>query len=695
MLAPIEGTPYLGGNRPGFVSVAADGKQHLIKRTEDVLDPTVLDDSSGGHASGSLWRNTVSGKVWYCRSANLGAADWVDLTASTSPGGSANSLQFNNGSGNFGGDGNLTWNGSTLAVTGAASINAMSGNPFTVRVNGANALVIDSSKNATFSGTVAVAGATTFSNTISFAKPADAEIDVFKINRYNGPYMFKWTVSAYDEQYLDLRNANNANLIRFVRGGTVEVPGSLVVSGNFGAHYLGIARAFDGLVLSRFTETDGMGSYFELQTNKEAEGTWQPIFKWDRNRTYCDVTAPFGLPAGSAATPSLTFTGDTNTGIYSPAADQIALATGGTVRCTISSTQAAFSKMVRCETGNYEAGLYVNAGWLGTSKPVAAITSYSSSGVLELYNAYSATPRVIIHADSGPVFNGGVDCTNVTGTTFGLRTYGNSYASNDYACSSQLKNGTPQGVVGLRTWINSDYYQGYFLSYGHQVAESHLQAETVLASNYGVSLIPNLNVATGGASAVRIYAGGINASNLRLSVSPSATRFHYNGSTSLYADLAMSQYGECTFTSPVGGGTHAFTFNSTHPYSQGVRVVCDNSLNDDTYSGLCVQNATHYLLCVSKPGKIAFGPVPVRSSPFVDDLTLHTYNTSDCETKGLTMYNHGTYNNNFSGVTFRSEGFGAHYARISAYGVSHVAAPDDRTTVLRRSGRRTDEVAAN
>jgi hypothetical protein len=38
------------------------------------------------------------------------------------------------------------------------------------------------------------------------------------------------------------------------------------------------------------------------------------------------------LALGSAATPSLKFTGDTNTGIYSPGADQLALATGGTGR---------------------------------------------------------------------------------------------------------------------------------------------------------------------------------------------------------------------------------------------------------------------------------------------------------------------------------------------------------------------------
>ena len=38
------------------------------------------------------------------------------------------------------------------------------------------------------------------------------------------------------------------------------------------------------------------------------------------------------LALGSAASPSLKFTGDTNTGLYSPGADQVAISTNGTGR---------------------------------------------------------------------------------------------------------------------------------------------------------------------------------------------------------------------------------------------------------------------------------------------------------------------------------------------------------------------------
>jgi hypothetical protein len=50
------------------------------------------------------------------------------------------------------------------------------------------------------------------------------------------------------------------------------------------------------------------------------------------------MTGALVHPLGAAATPSITFTGDTNTGIYSPGADQVAISTGGTVRLTSSTT---------------------------------------------------------------------------------------------------------------------------------------------------------------------------------------------------------------------------------------------------------------------------------------------------------------------------------------------------------------------
>jgi hypothetical protein len=47
----------------------------------------------------------------------------------------------------------------------------------------------------------------------------------------------------------------------------------------------------------------------------------------------------FSVPLGAQGTPSLTFTGDANTGIYSPGADQVAISTNGSRRLLISDAQ--------------------------------------------------------------------------------------------------------------------------------------------------------------------------------------------------------------------------------------------------------------------------------------------------------------------------------------------------------------------
>ena len=83
------------------------------------------------------------------------------------------------------------------------------------------------------------------------------------------------------------------------------------------------------------------------------------------------ASVEFGL--GAVATPSITFTGDLNTGVWSPAADTIAISTAGVERLRVSSTG--------------------NVG-IGTSSPTASINvgdSTLSTGV--------AVPQVLISSD--------------------------------------------------------------------------------------------------------------------------------------------------------------------------------------------------------------------------------------------------------------------------------------------------------
>jgi hypothetical protein len=110
------------------------------------------------------------------------------------------------------------------------------------------------------------------------------------------------------------------------------------------------------------------------------------------------VSAQFGL--GSAASPSMTFIGDTNTGIYSPAADTIAIGTGGTERLRVDSA------------GNAGLGVTPNAwgaSWKSMSfNTVGAVAS--TTGVTRLYhnafnndsnNLYRTTAAASMYSQDG------------------------------------------------------------------------------------------------------------------------------------------------------------------------------------------------------------------------------------------------------------------------------------------------------
>jgi hypothetical protein len=62
-----------------------------------------------------------------------------------------------------------------------------------------------------------------------------------------------------------------------------------------------------------------------------------------------------GIALGSAASPTLKFTGDANTGIYSPGADQLAVSTGGTERARTSAGNVGIG------TSSPDVNLHVNS----------------------------------------------------------------------------------------------------------------------------------------------------------------------------------------------------------------------------------------------------------------------------------------------------------------------------------------------
>jgi len=114
---------------------------------------------------------------------------------------------------------------------------------------------------------------------------------------------------------------------------------------------------------------------------------------------------------GSASTPGLAFADDVNTGIFSPAADQIGFATGGAERLEITSSEVVFNDPsndvdFRVESNGNTHMLFVDAGnnrvGIGTSSPerVLVVSDDGDEG-FEFFPGSSDTGNTLNHYDRG------------------------------------------------------------------------------------------------------------------------------------------------------------------------------------------------------------------------------------------------------------------------------------------------------
>jgi len=112
--------------------------------------------------------------------------------------------------------------------------------------------------------------------------------------------------------------------------------------------------------------------------------------------TTLSATGVTTLQAGSASAPAATTTGDTNTGIYFPAADQVAVTTGGTVAAAFNSNGLFFRNRIingdmRIDQRNAGASVTIGAGGAYTLDRWGAYSVQASKFSLQ-QNAASVTP---------------------------------------------------------------------------------------------------------------------------------------------------------------------------------------------------------------------------------------------------------------------------------------------------------------
>jgi hypothetical protein len=165
--------------------------------------------------------------------------------------------------------------------------------------------------------------------------------------------------------------------------------------------------------------------------------------------TYLTSTLPAVIPIGSSVVPSLTFTGDLDTGIYSTGANDISLTTSGVQRLSVNTTSVTSSLPVYAPFGTQSA-----PGYSFTSSPSTGI--YVAGATNDVRVSVNGVSRFTVY-DTGVV--SGIDVTADKITNYaGLvgapsYTFSTDTTSGLYSISSGNLGVTTNGV--LRATFNS------------------------------------------------------------------------------------------------------------------------------------------------------------------------------------------------------------------------------------------------
>jgi hypothetical protein len=118
-------------------------------------------------------------------------------------------------------------------------------------------------------------------------------------------------------------------------------------TGETGKIYVAINTGFvyrwSGSIYVQIGVTAAAGSTTQVQFNDAGAFGGDAGLVFDKTTDALTIAGPVVHPLGAAATPSLTFTGDPNTGIYSPGADQVAISTNAVERVEFGTSEVVFN----------------------------------------------------------------------------------------------------------------------------------------------------------------------------------------------------------------------------------------------------------------------------------------------------------------------------------------------------------------
>jgi hypothetical protein len=155
------------------------------------------------------------------------------------------------------------------------------------------------------------------------------------------------------------------------------------------------------------------------------------------------------IALGSAAAPSISFTGDTNTGIFSPGADQLAISTGGTGRLFV---DASGRLLVGTATANTSGAKLQTSD--GITFPATAVAS-ADVNTLDDYEEGTFTPAISTGAGGPVVLSTAVGQYTKTGNVVNFRlrvTVSNANSAGDYTKITGLPF-APSSAITTRTAV--------------------------------------------------------------------------------------------------------------------------------------------------------------------------------------------------------------------------------------------------
>jgi hypothetical protein len=155
-----------------------------------------------------------------------------------------------------------------------------------------------------------------------------------------------------------------------------------------------------------------------MKMRNGANSAWISLYELDGTFLASDIS----LAAGSAAAPSLFFTGDTNTGIYSPGADQVGISTGGASRIVVDA-----SGNVNIDSNTFYVDAANNRVGVGTTTPQAALDI--GPGSLQSVRTYLSSTTDIYHLYRGTADGVGFEHARVfSGRDTSVHNYGSYLA---------------------------------------------------------------------------------------------------------------------------------------------------------------------------------------------------------------------------------------------------------------------------